>query len=97
MVTRGRIRELLLEVWGEQSCQNPLNWPDALAAMMAPGTNKRGSFKPWVDHAVEVIGAQMDAGKMLIADDIHRAFSKLDVRHRNELLLRLRKEGRETR
>jgi hypothetical protein len=27
-------RQLLLQTWGEQSCQNPANWPETLASLL---------------------------------------------------------------
>lgn len=75
---RDRIRTLLLQVWGEQACQNPAHWPDALARLRVARPNLRGSITPWIEHAVATIGAQLDAGKQLTGEDVWCAFPKLD-------------------
>ena len=83
---REKIRELLLRVWGEQSCQtHPQEWPDVLERMMQP-TSKRGSYKPYVDGAVIMIGDWLDAGHKITTDDMWRAFSKFDAEQRENFL-----------
>ena len=79
------IRTLLLQVWGQQACKNADQWPDALARMRVAQTNRRGSITPWIEHAVLALAACLASGQPVTGVDVWKAFSKLDVAHRNEL------------
>ena len=80
-----RIRTLLLQVWGEQACQRPADWPEVLARLMVSRPNIRGSIKPWLDAAVVSIAAKLEAGDGITGTDVWVAFSKLDHVHRDKL------------
>jgi hypothetical protein len=88
---RDKIRELLIRVWGEQACQvnNQRDWPEAFERYMI-GNSKRGSFKPYVDAAVVMIGDWLDAGHKITGDDMWVAFSKFDAAHRERFLSELK-------
>jgi hypothetical protein len=91
---REKIREILIRVWGEQACQvKPQDWPEVFEHYMV-GNSKRGSFKPYVDGAVIMIGDWLDAGHKITTDDMWRAFSKFDAAHREKFLAALKSETR---
>ena len=85
---------LLLQVWGEQACQRPADWPDVLARLLKDGTatpgngdegrRPRASMKPAVDAAVAALAAGFGADTAPPADPplaVWRAFPKLDKAH----------------
>ena len=79
------IRTLLLQVWGRQACKNADQWPDALARMRVALPNRRGSITPWIEHAVVALATRIASGQPVTGEDVWKAFSKLDVAHRDEL------------
>jgi hypothetical protein len=91
-VTAERVRELLIQTWGEQACQvNPKEWPDVFARLMKEGKD-RGSFKPFVDDAVPVLTKVVNGDAPIAWDIVWRAFSKLDKEHSATLGHRLEQE-----
>lgn len=98
MITSDRLRELLLAVWGQQSCQNPEHWPDVLARLMkdgGSGENQRASFKPRVDEAVARLAEAYRFGIPIDAPElIWRWFPMLGRDQRIELAALLASEDR---
>jgi hypothetical protein len=92
MIDAARVRELLIQVWGEQACQvNPKDWPAAFDRYMKDGKD-RGSFKPFVDDAVPVLTSLANKPDTITPTEVWRAFSKLDKEHCAILAERLTNE-----
>jgi hypothetical protein len=79
-LTHARVEEVLLSVWGQQSCCRPADWPAVLKALVAPDTGSRTSYRWRVDNAVAVLTEAFGSG--LLPDDpagfVWRAFPHLD-------------------
>ena len=88
-LTHALIRELLLEIWGEQSCMHSANWPATLKQLFQK-TEVRASYKGRVDFACDLIAASFADGT---PDNpchvMHTAFAMLDRPHREKLVERL--------
>jgi|tagenome__1003787_1003787.scaffolds.fasta_scaffold20955641_4 hypothetical protein len=61
-LTKASVHQLLVQTWGEQSCQNPKNWPDTLQRLLTGNANRYG-FKIRVDEACELL-QQAFAGEL---------------------------------
>jgi hypothetical protein len=81
------VREILLQVWGEQACRRAEDWPEVLARLMksspaSPGGFPRASLAPLVDSAVAQLVHLF--GKDVPVDParaVWRAFPRLDSLH----------------
>jgi hypothetical protein len=88
-MTSATIRELLLKVWGEQTCQiRPSDWPAVLQRLLkaAPMDGEReryprGSLAPAVNEAAARIEVLLRTPQSDLAFEIWRAFTKFDRAH----------------
>jgi hypothetical protein len=82
MITADTVRSALYEVWGQQACQRPADWPDAFARFMAASNNTRTSLKPRYEAAIATLTEAYGAGIPPDGEDlIWRAFAHLDPDH----------------
>jgi hypothetical protein len=86
-LTATDVRVALLKVWGEQTCQNPDDWPDVLKALLARNDSDRTSYKERVDAACVCLAEAFSAASPPAdpVDCVFRAFSPLDADHRRQL------------
>lgn len=83
-----QVRDALLRVWAQQACQVPEDRERVLKALLAPGTEKKGSYRPRVEAAVTELTAAFGAADAPADPEsvVWRAFSPLDAEHRHQLV-----------
>jgi hypothetical protein len=109
MITPARVRELFLDVWKAQSCQNPDHWdrpadpgqppaPEVLKALLAPNDSVRTSYRWRVENAVsELVGAYAEGVPTDASMLVWRLFPHFDKSSCRQLADRLAAEVDETR
>jgi hypothetical protein len=86
-ITATDVRVALLKVWGEQTCQNPDDWPEVQKRLLARNDADRTSYKERLDAAAAILAEAFSAASPLAdpVDCVFRAFSPLDAEHRRQL------------
>jgi hypothetical protein len=89
-MTHDDVRAALLRVWGEQSCQRPKDWPDALKRLFTK-CEAHGSYRPRVERAAVELATAFSAAEPPSnpEDAVWRAFAPLDAEHRRQLVATL--------